>query len=467
MSSARPRIGFIVDHPKRDLGGGAMLAHALAQRGIETALIPLYDQGIDVPLLGLDGLVVNFARPVNLDLVRGYHDAGLPVWVLDTEGGILADNGANTPSRLAAYVRDSGFAPLLAGYFFWGSELHEAFRRDSGMSDEKLHLTGCPRFDFAAPAWRDLLRHERDGYVLINANFTLVNSLFSRSPEAEMANLIAAGWEREYVERLIAEHRGILVDFIETVRRLATQLPARKFLLRPHPFENAERYSSALSSLPNVTIDARGSVLNVIHHAECVLHLNCGTAIEAVMLEKLPLSLEFLNREHTSRHSSLPSRVSLPVRREEQLVELLSDLGSVRPGFDFEVQHREFVQPWFHLNDGKAAARVASVLAAAVHGKAAAKASLRRSLMASRLKPRMAQRLQAALANGVGSRAASRLRALVQPLRRAKQLDVAPIRELSDAIARHAGMPAVEVGAARHPITGARLASILVAHGAA
>jgi hypothetical protein len=64
------RIGYIVDHPKRDLSGGIMFARALAQRGVETALIPLYEQGHDVPLLGLDGLVVNYARRVNLELVR-------------------------------------------------------------------------------------------------------------------------------------------------------------------------------------------------------------------------------------------------------------------------------------------------------------------------------------------------------------------------------------------------------------
>ena len=39
------------------------------------------------------------------------------------------------------------------------------------MKPEQLHLTGCPRFDFAAPRWRALLDGKRRGYLLVNANF--------------------------------------------------------------------------------------------------------------------------------------------------------------------------------------------------------------------------------------------------------------------------------------------------------
>ncbi len=463
--SRRPRIGFIVDHPKRDLPGGVMIAHALAQRGIETALVPLYDQAVDVPLLGLDALVINYARPANIDLVRGYADAGLPVWVLDTEGGVLADNGANTPDRLAAYVRDSGWAGLLAGYLFWGSTLHAAFVEHSGMPAEALHVTGCPRFDWAAPRWRELLRHPRQGYTLVNANFPLVNPLFVRSPEAELDALVAAGWQRDYVVRMIADSRTILDNYLATIDRLARRQPHRHFLVRPHPFENADRYRHAFAALPNVEVDGAGSVLNVIHNADSVLHLNCGTSIEAVMLDKLPVSMEFLNTPLMSRHASLPSRISQPVAGEDELAALLDDLAGASARFDFGPRYASMIQPWFHLNDGQAAERVADVIVGAIANRTGRPPSLARSLAASRQAPRVGQRLQALLANLTGSQAAASVRSLAQPARRSKRLSVDDVADLLSSLGRHAGLVAGRVARAHHPWGRTPLSSLLVQPG--
>ncbi len=456
------RIGYVVDHPKRDLPGGVMVAHALAMRGVESVLIPLYEQAIDIPLLALDGLVVNFARPANLELVRAYTAMGVPVWVLDTEGGVLADDGANTPDRLAAYVRDSGFAGVLAGYFFWGSTLHDAFAESSGMPKDRLHLTGCPRFDYAAPRWRPLLDYHRDGYVLVNANFPLVNPLFAKSPEAEVASLVAAGWDKTYVEKLLGESRQILRKYLDAVLRLALRFPRTPFLVRPHPFENDALYRREFAVAPNVVVDGQGSVLNVIHHASCVVHLNCGTAIESLLLDKLPLSMDFLNTEFMSRHSSLPSRVSQSVVSEPELERVLGDLPAATGSFDFEGRHRALVRPWFHANDGAAADRIAEVLVAALvsrKGRLPSGAVLR-SLASSRTRSRPAQRFQALAANVAGSRWTASLRDRLQPKRRAKRLELDLVRQLLGAICRHQRMDCWSVRHAGHPITHLPLASI-------
>ena len=459
------RVGFVVDHPKRDLGGAVILAHALAGRGIEAVLIPLYFQAIDVPLLALDALIVNFARPVNLELVRAYADSGIAVFVLDTEGGVLADDGANTPHRLAEYVRDSGYRDVLSGYFFWGSTLHDAFVRHSGMRPENLHLTGCPRFDFAASRWREILDYPRDGFVLMNANFPLVNPRFVRSPEQEVASVVAAGWDADYVVRILADSRKILGNYLETVRRLAAQFPEQPFLVRPHPFEDADLYRRSFESLANVTVDGGGSVLNAIQHARCVLHVNCGTSIEAIMLGKLPLSMEFLNTQLMSRHSSLPSRVSRKVGSIEELLDVVADTDAATAVFPFSQVHAELVRPWFHLADGCASDRVAAVLRGSIlaRGSVAPRPSVSRSLSASRPRPRTGQRLQALVANGVGSLAAASLRSAWRPARREKSLGLGAIRRLVASICGHESTPVWQVNHARHPSTGVPLASVVIA----
>lgn len=455
------RIGFIVDHPKRDLPGGVLLAHQLAQRGIATALIPLYDQAIDVPLLGLDALVVNFARPVNRPLVESYRALGLPIFVLDTEGGILAESGGNAPPAFAAAIRDSGYAALIDGYFFWGSTLHNAFVKDSGISPDRLHLTGCPRFDYAAPPWRGLLQ-KPGGYVLANANFPLANPRFSVSTEHELETMVTAGWPRDYAEQLVTDIRGIADRFIATVADAATRLPDQPFLIRPHPFEDDNRYRSAFAALPNVTVDGSGSVLEVIANARCVLHVNCGTAIETLMLERLPVALDFINTPLMEQHSSLPNRVSLRVDSVEALVDTISSAPARTASFPFDAIFQQDIAPWFYRNDGHAVDRVADILERHVSGRGVHARSIRSALKASRPRPSLAQRLQAMAGVGLGSHFGSRVRGLVQPRRRDKMLIRKAVAQSLKKIADHAVILPARVNHARSPLTGAYLASLLI-----
>ena len=246
------RIGWVVDHPKRDLAGAVLAAYQLTARGASVVIVPMYEQGVDVPRLGLDALVVNYARDANLDLMRGFSKAGLPLYVLDTEGGVLAEKGGNSPPAMAAYVRNSGYADILSGYFFWGSRLHAAFTDHRTMPPDRLHLTGCPRFDFAAPRWRKLLDSERRGYLLVNANFPLVNSRFSSNPGAEREAMIRAGWDGGYIDRFLADLKQVFANYLVEIGRLAAARPDRAILVRPHPFESEEVYRTALARHPNV-----------------------------------------------------------------------------------------------------------------------------------------------------------------------------------------------------------------------
>ena len=139
--------------------------------GASVAIVPMYEQGVDVPRLGLDTLVANYARAANLDLMRSFAEAGLALYVLATpRAACWRAKGGNSPPAMAAYVRGSGYADILSGYFFWGDRLHAAFNDNQAMRPGQLHLTGA-LLDFAAPKWRTLLDGERRGYLLVNANF--------------------------------------------------------------------------------------------------------------------------------------------------------------------------------------------------------------------------------------------------------------------------------------------------------
>nr|WP_256464350.1 surface carbohydrate biosynthesis protein [Bradyrhizobium sp. 21] len=427
---------MVVDHPKRDLPGAVMLGYQLARRGASVVLVPMYEQAVDVPRLGLDALVVNYARPVNLDLMRSFAKAGLALYVLDTEGGVLAEKGGNSPPAMAAHIKDSGYAEILAGYFFWGSRLHDAFLTAGTMQPEQLHLTGCPRFDFAAPRWRALLDGESRGYLLVNANFPLLNSRFTGKPGGEREAMVRAGWDGAYVDRFIADLKQVFTSYLAEIERLAAARPNQHILVRPHPFESEDVYRTALARHANVVIDGTGSVLDRIRNAAAVVHLNCGTAVESVLLGKLPLQLEYLNTPTTAAHAVLPARVSRPVGSFDQLLGAIDQVERETETFDFAGVHAADIEAFFHLNDGQAAERVADVLTRAT-GSRRPYVSLLATVKGTRARPSLGQIVKGTASAALGSAVTERLRSRFNPARRDKRIEPDFVKTLLQRIAAH------------------------------
>lgn len=430
------RIGWVVDHPKRDLAGSVLAAYQLALRGASVALIPMYEQGVDVPRLGLDTLVANYARAANLDLMRAFAKAGLALYVLDTEGGILADKGGNSPPALAAHIRDMGYSTILSGYFLWGSRVYEAFKAGGTLKPEQLHPTGCPRFDFAAPRWRSLLDGEQRGYLLVNANFPLVNSRFASRPDDERQAMIRFGFDAAYIDRLLTDLKQVFKHYLVDIGRLAAARPDRQILVRPHPFEREEAYREALGRHANVVIDGTGSVLDRIQNAAAIIHLNCGTAIEAVLLGKLPIQLEHLNTPATAGHALLPARVSRPTESFEELLAMVDDIDAETRKFDFAGVHAAEIHPFFHHNDGRAAERVADVLVG-INDRRAPFVSLSSVVRGTRPNPSFGQLAKGAASLLLGSAATERLRTRFNPARREKRIEPSDVRRLLEQIAIH------------------------------
>jgi hypothetical protein len=293
---------------------------------------------------------------------------------------------------------------------------------------------------------------------LANTNFALVNPRFAASEKAERNAMVSAGWEANYVDRLMNELKGVMHGFTDTVARLAKDLPDVKFLLRPHPFEDVSFYAERLSTLPNLEINGAGDVLTVLLNSRCLLHLNCATAIEAVMLKRLPVSIEYLNTATLLNHAPLPSRVSKHSTSYQDALSLLSNLSQSAHEFDFVQRYDEFIYPWFYKNDGRAADRIAEIIHDRVVKRG--KRSLLHAIRASRNQPRAAHYVQGLVANIGGSLAYSRLRSLVNPKRRDKNIDVgltyAALRTLCEVDGRLVPI----VRRASHPLTGLPLASI-------
>lgn len=355
-------IGIVVDNPIRDLPGCILLASKIIKDEAKVFLIPMYQQKFDTTLLDLDIIILNYARLNNFKLIHKYKKNNIKVFILDTEGGVVSSEGADSIENWPLLLKKNGLAEWLDGYFFWGPLMHKSFETAGVMENQRLHLTGNPRFDFCHPMWSFLLESEKRGYILINTNFSAINPIYSTSREAEFQAFKSAGWDDEYIKLLLDESSRSFRDFLRTIEDLIVDNPTQAFVIRPHPFESTDLYYERFSRYNNCEISQNESVFIAISNAACIIHLNCGTAVESIQLHKVPLSLEFINTNFFSKHTPLPSKISLNVKSYKELTDKVKNLESLSNNFDFTDKYRNFVFPMFYHNDGNAAQRIADVL---------------------------------------------------------------------------------------------------------
>jgi len=355
----QPHVCLIVDNPLRDLEGLVLLGRELATRGVKVTLVPMYEQGFDVPALQPDLVLVNYTRPNNADLIKRYKRSGVLVGVLDTEG-----IGGNNADEFAKLVKNAGSPDLLDLYCVWGQAQRAAFLKHGTVPAHILHATGCPRYDFCAGPWRAALSKPPvgAGYVLLNTNFPSVNPRFSNGPDDEVETIVNAGYSRDYARQVIVEARHAYQSTLETSMKLAKHFPDVHFVLRPHPFENIKSYD-ALAAYPNFEVRQEGTSIEWINRARLLIHQNCSTAIEATMLNVEPLSMEWFNTPALRVQAA--AQVSRPVASESDLIALVRE-GLERPlpaVADETAQfRREVISNLFTAVDGASSIRVADAI---------------------------------------------------------------------------------------------------------
>jgi surface carbohydrate biosynthesis protein len=355
----KPHVCLVVDNPLRDLEGLVLLGRQLATRGATVTLVPMYEQGFDIPTLGPDLVLVNYTRPNNADLIKSYKRAGILVGVLDTEG-----IGGKDPDHFAEMVKKVGCTGLVDLYCVWGQAQHAAFLRHDTVPAELLHATGCPRYDFCATPWREALPKPplASGYVLINTNFPVINPRFSNGASDEQNAMVQAGFSREFARQVVVDATHAHRSMTDTSIKLAKHFTETQFVLRPHPFENIASYD-ALARLPNVQVRQEGTSLEWINRARLLIHQNCSTAIEAAMLGVEPLSLEWFNAP--SLRVEAATRVSRGVKSEADLIKLVElglDGKLPAPAQEIEEFRRRTMGDLFTAIDGASSVRVTDAI---------------------------------------------------------------------------------------------------------
>lgn len=425
----KPRICLIVDHPARDLDGMVLLAAELGRRGADVYLVPMYQRN-EVFLLAPDVVVANYARYANASFLAGCRRLGMRVVVLDTEGGIVQDTGA-----FAERVRP--FLGNVDAYCVWGEEQARAMSAVTHGTGTELVVTGCPRYDFAASQWAGALPSvdvPAGPMVLVNTNFPLLKPRF-QSVEQEIHDLVhRIGYDEQWIREFFQQALHARVEVIAATRALAERFEDVHFVIRPHPFESAGEYEAAQRD--NLRVRQSGSVFPWIQRASALLHFNCSTAVEAVLMGREPILLDWIDAPLLSQPTS--AAISHRPQTLDAAATLLTRIlaGSLSLESELTRQRAQIIRDYFNAADGRACQRSADVLMAQ-----AERGRVRRSpgyvlRLAGALPPR--NTVQVLLGASMGSRNYDRIKSWAGKGQgaHAKHFDETAVREILGRIRR-------------------------------
>ncbi len=357
----KPRICLIVDNPLRDIDGMVLLSWTLAQQGAEVFLVPMYQQAIEIAALMPDLVLFNYSRANNKDLIKICSENGILVGVLDTEGGVFT----NVEEKLTNLVARSNVESIDL-YCLWGQRQHESFVAREILPEEKLQVTGSPRFDFCVEPWRSVLpRIETDNkpMILVNTCFPNLFPRYQRCFEDEINVSVQVGLEETKVRKSIRQCYLVWSEMINAVGDLAESFPEAMFILRPHPFESRKVYDQLFKTISNIKVMQEGTSLPWINSALLLIQRNCSTAIEASLMNVETVSLEWIKAPLLN--NELITAVSEPADSKEDLFKKVKDKLNGKQTFLTELvkeQRKQIISDWFHAIDGKSSDRVADAI---------------------------------------------------------------------------------------------------------
>lgn len=370
----RKRALLLVDLKYRDLPGLALVKVLLECKGPYDVVLAPHAAGYSDQLALVNGNfhLVAFPQYLQQEQVTRAHFLkrhGIGVAVIPTEGTSLLNE---VRLQIAGRFVDSSPVDL---FFIWNGSIADLVQAHRTIPWERCIVGGVPRFDFYHPRFRSL-RLSRDRFcekyalnpehriVTWATNFGWVKLRGERLSTIQRIErryreegLHGTFWSRDLqgvVEREI-ESRELLTD---QLLHFARKFPEVNVIIKVHPGERPEWYERRVASagLKNVRVISQEYMFNVLEATDVHLHRSCTTAIEAWLLGKPTIDLQFAPREyHFSEELALGGDVAFS--REDCMAKIAHYVaGGALPSE--QATHRPRIIEWFCGQvDGQSALR--------------------------------------------------------------------------------------------------------------
>ncbi len=354
------KVCLIVDNPLRDLEGIILIAWHLAKQNIVCYLVPMYCQAFDIIAIKPNIIVTNYLRPNNIKLLQRYKKENIKICVLDTEGS--PGKNIENFSQFIFNIKDRNLVDL---YCLWGHDQYKAFKKNNVFNNQILKITGCPRYDFCIQPYKKTLSANfyNEKFILINTTFPVGNPKFTKNYNEEAQAMIDMGYEKEFANQYAKDSFKVNKKIIEVIERVCKEITNINFVLRPHPFESNKPYKKLLN-LPNFEICQTRTAIEWLNNCEALIHLNCQTAIEAVMVGKEPISIEWINTPHLKVEGP-PGEINHEPKNFDELIILIKKIvkyGKLKPTAKMVKERKKLISSRFFCDDGKSSLRVSKAI---------------------------------------------------------------------------------------------------------
>lgn len=259
---------------------------------------------------------------------------GVAVCHIDEEGAFFLGGEEDWHKGLDLRL-EPGVLPGNSLICTWGKFQEAHYRNALGVNSAiKILTTGHPRFDLNSPKYRPYWEGEVDkitakfkNFVLINTSFVFANSALGLADTMSARYGISSAKISDKVRavELFSNQRVVHAKYIDSISRLAQDLPYLNFVVRPHPSEDIETYRIVFKGFPNIFVERDGGVVPWILSAKAVIHDGCTTGAEAYLAGTPVINYHPGEGENGSR---LANALSTPAQSYAELLELVSSCGA-------------------------------------------------------------------------------------------------------------------------------------------
>jgi surface carbohydrate biosynthesis protein len=241
------------------------------------------------------------------------------IFNLDEEGGVDFKDSSTIASRYPDKLFE-----VCDLVFLWGQNQYDFLKQcRNSFNTDKVVVSGHPRFELLKPAFQKLYQKEVDKlknlyqqYILFNTNMGFGNNIWGDAFVREHY-----GSRIKHIETVIEFDKKKIDVYISLIKRLSLTYNGN-IILRPHPEENKDIYIEAFKGLENVKVIFDGTVIPWILGAEVMIHPDCTTGIESMMLGKKPISY-LPNCDKENCYTYLPVKLSYQCKDEDEVVNLI------------------------------------------------------------------------------------------------------------------------------------------------
>lgn len=285
------KVVFIpIESYSREFHSRWLLALELANRGCKVLIG--YQPVLNRICLRLkNGVFISKAGPNYGPLYKNLKEKSHKIIEFDEEGPFIHEN---LDHFFSIRLKSSVFN-LLDAYVPWGARDRDFLLSRFKKSDNKLLDGTNPRVimwkDFANNIFNrnvDLIRKEQGPFILVASNFGVnhhlgIDDFITLQVKNGILNDDMISIKEFRAEQSLNYSK--FLAFVEVIRSLAAKTD-QKIIVRPHPIENQEKWKELTSDIKNIHIIKEGSVTPWILASDFVIHNECTTAFEAVLLGK-------------------------------------------------------------------------------------------------------------------------------------------------------------------------------------